>query len=100
METIFTKTELHQLISIAKQIHSNENVNEHKDKLEKLPLEMYRYLHGFISLGKEEGKLKAHIPDSVMLGIIFQSIAIPNHFGIPKAEWVAAIKEIIRRECL
>ncbi|TCN23963.1 TetR/AcrR family transcriptional regulator [Mesobacillus foraminis] len=95
METIFNKTELHQLIPIAKQIKHHPDGKENKDKLEKLPLEMYRYLQDFISTGKKEGKLKSHIPDSVMLGMIFQSVAIPNHFGIPKAEWIASIKDIL-----
>ena len=56
---------------------------------------MYRLLADVIRLGKEEKKLKEHLPDSVILGFIFQVIAIPNYFGVPKPQWVASIKEIL-----
>lgn len=94
---IFKQTEVHQLIQIAQHMlaNHNDNLRDYKPKLEKLPLEMYRYLKGFITQGKKEGKLKAHLPDPLLLGIIFQSIAIPNHFGVPRLEWVSSIKEII-----
>lgn len=99
MKLIFNKAEVHQLITVVQQMgsSSNEKAKENKERLEKLPLEMYRYLQNFISFGKREGKLKEHIPDSVMLGLIFQSIAIPNHFGLPKSVWVDSIKEIISK---
>jgi hypothetical protein len=58
---------------------------------------MYNYLNSFILKGKEEGKLKSHIPDSLVIGFILQSVAIPNHFGIPHQEWLNSIKEIIRQ---
>lgn len=99
MDLIFDKSEVHQLITVVQQMgsSSNEKAKENKEQLEKLPLEMYRYLQNFISFGKKEGKLKEHIPDSVMLGFIFQSIAIPNHFGISRSVWVNSIKEIISK---
>lgn len=97
IDIIFYNTEVHQLIGVAQQIlvNSDEKFKENKEKLKMLPLEMYQCLQSFIILGKKEGKLKHSIPDSLMLGFIFQSIAIPNHFGIPKSEWVSSIKEII-----
>ncbi len=99
MKLIFDRGEVHQLITVVKQMgtSSNEKAKQRKEQLEKLPLEMYRYLQNFISLGKREGKLKEHIPDSVMLGLIFQSIAVPNHYGLPKSVWVESIKEIISK---
>jgi hypothetical protein len=69
-----------------------ENIN----KLERLHLEMYSSLQNFIQLGKKEQKLKSHLPDSLLLGFIFQSVTIPNHFGVPQSEWVQSIKEIIK----
>jgi TetR/AcrR family transcriptional regulator, repressor of fatR-cypB operon len=97
LDTIFNQTEVHQLIHIANKISdiSNNKVNNNKKKLEKLPLEMYKYLQSFVQFGKKEGKLKSHIPDSLLLGIIFQSIAIPNHADIPKTEWVHSMKEVL-----
>jgi hypothetical protein len=58
---------------------------------------MYNYLNRFILKGKEEGRLKSHIPDSLIIGLILQTVAIPNHFGIPHQEWLNSIKEIIRQ---
>lgn len=96
IDLIFKKTELHELIKAAQQVKDRLEVSiTNKDRLEKLPLEMYNFLHSFILLGKEEGKLKLHIPDGLIIGFILQTVAIPNHFGIPKAEWIKSIKEII-----
>ena len=39
--------------------------------------------------------IKSHLSDAIILGMIFQTIAIPNHFGIPKDEWIASIREIL-----
>ena len=76
---IFKKSEVMQLIEVAQQIRftSNGNMSVNKEKLKNLPLEMYKYLQKFVQLGKKEGKLKAHIPDGLILGFIFQSLAIP-----------------------
>ena len=94
---IFEKKDVHRLIGVAQHIlaSSDETASVNKEKLEKLPLEMYRCLQSFILLGKKEGKLKPHISDSLMLGFIFQSIAIPNHYRVPQDEWVNSIKELI-----
>ncbi|HAQ07142.1 MAG TPA: TetR/AcrR family transcriptional regulator [Bacillus bacterium] len=97
IDLIFEKKDVHQLIGVAQHIlaSSDEKVKENKEKLRKLPLEMYQCLQSFILQGKKEGKIKLHIADSLMLGFILQTIAIPNHYQIPKAEWVSSIKEII-----
>ena len=101
MELIFKKTEVHHLIEAAQQVLARiENSMDSKVKLEKLPLEMYKYLQGFILLGKKEGVLKSHLPDSLIIGFILQTVAIPNHFRVPQLEWLRSIKEIIRQGML
>jgi len=97
LELIFKKSTVPQLIEIGQRIPINGNmkVKENIYQLEKLHLEMYKHLQGFIDLGRQEQKLKASIPDSLILGIIFQSIMIPNHFGITQSEWVRSIKEVL-----
>ncbi|MEH7012940.1 TetR/AcrR family transcriptional regulator [Neobacillus niacini] len=96
IDLIFKKTEVHELIRAAQQVMERmEAAITNKEKLEKLPLDMYKFLHSFILLGKEEGKLKKHLPDGLIIGFILQTVAIPNHFGIPKAEWIHSIKEVI-----
>lgn len=98
MNLIFKKTEIHHLIKAAVQVQAKlEYSNENKEKLEKLPLEMYNYLNSFILKGKEEGKLKSQIPNSLIIGFILQTVAIPNHFRIPHHEWLSSIKEILRQ---
>ncbi|MED3573721.1 TetR/AcrR family transcriptional regulator [Cytobacillus praedii] len=97
MNLIFEMPEVQQMIKIAVQIpiNVNDKVKENKAHLDKLHLDMYKHLQSFINLGKKEKRLKAHIADGLILGFIFQTIAIPNHFGVPHSEWVASIKEII-----
>ncbi|MBY0123703.1 TetR/AcrR family transcriptional regulator [Bacillus sp. S/N-304-OC-R1] len=97
IELIFEHADIHKIIIIALQIPANitEKVKLNKSKLDVMHLDMYKHLQGFINLGREEKKLKPHIADGLILGFIFQTIAIPNHFGIPHSEWVNSIKEII-----
>ncbi|MBS4209486.1 TetR/AcrR family transcriptional regulator [Bacillus sp. FJAT-50079] len=97
IELIFKHTEIHQMIIIALQIRANisEKVKKNKAKLDELHLDMYKQLQGFITLGKQEKRLKSHLADGLLLGFIFQTIAIPNHSGISHDEWVRSIKEII-----
>ncbi len=98
IDLIYKRMEIHQLIGLAKQIpkRSSEKVKANMERLGKLHLHMYTFLHNFVVLGKEEGKLRSDIPDTLVLGFIFQTISIPNHFGIHHTEWVASIKEILR----
>jgi TetR/AcrR family transcriptional regulator, repressor of fatR-cypB operon len=96
-EVIFRDHTIPQLIEMGMQIpvQNNEKVRGNKEKLGKLHLDMYQYLQDFIQLGKNEKILKPHLPDCLLLGMIFQSINIPNHFGIPRVEWINSIKEIL-----
>ena len=70
-------------------------MKDNKSKLSEYHVEMYKQFQGLIDLGRKENVLKSHLSSAVMLGMIFQTIAIPNHFGIPQDEWIASIKEIL-----
>ncbi|MGX6444464.1 TetR/AcrR family transcriptional regulator [Neobacillus sp. K501] len=96
IEFIFNKTEIQHLIKIGQEMLPREDLHkETKEKLSYLPLNLYKYLQSFIDIGKEERKIKPHIPNSLMIGMILQTVAIPNHFGIPQEEWVHGMKEMI-----
>ncbi|MCM3570694.1 TetR/AcrR family transcriptional regulator [Neobacillus mesonae] len=89
LNLIFSYSDIQKLIKIGQQLPG------YQDKFKTLHSDMYQYLQGFIELGKKEGKLKRHLPNNLILGYIFQSVAIPNHSGIPHSEWASSIKEII-----
>lgn len=98
LNLIFENTEIHQIIGMGQSIPTNltSKAQENKQRLDQQHFEMYQQLQGVISLGKEEQMLKGHLPDSVILGFIFQSITIPNHFGIPQTQWFSSIKEVLK----
>lgn len=97
IDFIFRHNTIHQVMEIINQIPSNttKRVEGNKLKLGEYHVDMYKQFQGLIDLGREEKKIKSHLPTAVILGMIFQTIAIPNHFGIPKEEWIASIKEIL-----
>ncbi|MEH7385861.1 TetR/AcrR family transcriptional regulator [Bacillus sp. JJ1521] len=97
LNLMFKNPELHQLIEIGKRVpvHINAKVKENIAKLESYHLEMYQHMQGFIHAGKNENLLNTNIPEPLILGYIFQSIALPNHFGIPHDVWVGSIKKMI-----
>jgi TetR/AcrR family transcriptional regulator, repressor of fatR-cypB operon len=94
---MFKNDKIQTLIEMGKHIpvNTNQKAKENKLKLSGLHLRMYDNLQGFVQRGKEEMQLNPSIPDALILGYIFQSVAIPNHFNIPHAEWVYSIKEMI-----
>ncbi|MHC0037012.1 TetR/AcrR family transcriptional regulator [Pseudoneobacillus sp. C159] len=94
---MFKDPDIPRLIEMGMQVQVGENqkVLANKEILDALHLKMYQQLQNFIHQGREEKLLKGNLPDSLLLGMIFQTIKIPNHFGIPRSEWIQAIKEII-----
>lgn len=94
----FSNADIQELIKIGQQIpvNGNQKVKENKQQLERLHLYMYQNLQDFVSLGKQEQKLKSDLPDALILGYIFQSVLIPNHFGIPHSVWIDSLKKVIR----
>ncbi|MCH1627109.1 TetR/AcrR family transcriptional regulator [Ferdinandcohnia quinoae] len=97
LDFILMHHEVPQMIGIARHIpiDSNEKVKANRATLDQLHLDMYTQLGAFIQLGRDERLLKPTIPDGLILGMIFQTIAIPNHSGVPQSEWIQSIKEII-----
>lgn len=98
MEKIYNRKNMNEFIEIGKLIEGKNNpkVKKNKEELEKLHLEMYHQLQSVIQLGKNEKIIKSDIPDSLILGFIFQSITIPNHFQVPKEEWDNHLKGLIK----
>ncbi|ULT57257.1 TetR/AcrR family transcriptional regulator [Neobacillus drentensis] len=99
---IFKNSTIPHMIELGRRIpiNGNQKVKENHEKLDKQHLDMYQHLQGFISLGRQELKLKETLPDPLILGFIFQTIMIPNHFGIPHSIWISSIKEMIRHGML
>ncbi len=97
LKIIFQYKDIHQILGVAHQIQENgmESIAQKKSVLEKLHLDMYQCLSGFILKGKKEEILSDQVPNELILGFIFQSIAIPNHQQIPDEKWIALIKELI-----
>lgn len=97
LDIILEDQEIHRLREYGFQIpHStNKMIKKNKEKLNQLHLDMYRNLAGFVQLGKKENIIKASLPESLVLGYVFQAIDIPNHEFIPQEKWIALIKEII-----
>jgi AcrR family transcriptional regulator len=88
---------INQLIQIGRQVPiNNRRLQEQNKTLDSMHLNMYRSLLGFVHLGKEEEKLKKHIPDALIVTYILQSFIIPNYSYIPHSQWVQFLKEIIR----
>jgi TetR/AcrR family transcriptional regulator, repressor of fatR-cypB operon len=90
IDIIFKHNEINQILEMVNQIPASM-----KKQLDTLHIGMYKYLQSFVDLGRQEKKLKPHFKDGLILGMIFQTIAIPNHFGVPQTEWVQSIKEIL-----
>lgn len=94
---IFMYKDIHQILGMVHQFKESSSaiIMEKKEQLEKLHLDMYRYLEGLMIQGKKDKFLRETLSNDVILGCIFQSIAIPNHRGIPEQEWIQSIKDVV-----
>ncbi|WP_042458100.1 TetR/AcrR family transcriptional regulator [Neobacillus dielmonensis] len=97
LKLMFKNTAVPHMIEIGRRIPVNDNqkVKQNIERLGQLHFEMYNYCQRLITKGKLEQKIKTSIPDSIMIGMIFQSIMIPNRLQIPQSEWIASIKEML-----
>ncbi|MBD7936954.1 MULTISPECIES: TetR/AcrR family transcriptional regulator [Cytobacillus] len=96
MEIIFERTEIQELINITMQVNAtNEKAVANQTYFKDMRINMYTCLQNFIRLGKQEGKLNPSLPDTMILGFIFQSVAIPNHFQLPREKWIQSIIEMV-----
>ncbi|TQR14229.1 TetR/AcrR family transcriptional regulator [Psychrobacillus soli] len=97
IDFIFEQSNIHQVLEIIQQIPVNttKRVENNKSRLNEYHIDMYQQFQGLIDLGRKENVIKSHLPTAVLLGMIFQTIAIPNHFNIPQEEWIASIKEVL-----
>lgn len=97
IDFIFKHNEIHQILEIINQIpkKSSNRALSNQTQLNTYYIDLYKQFQGLIEQGKKEQVIKNHLSDTVILGMIFQTIAIPNHFGIPNDEWIDSIKEIL-----
>ncbi len=97
IDFIFKHSNIHHVMEIIHQIPNNttQRAKRNKLKLNEYHIEMYQRFQGFLDIGRSQQKLKKQLPDGIILGMIFQTIAIPNHFGIAQEIWITSIKEII-----
>lgn len=97
LEMIHSHGPIHQILEgvIHIPLDVSERVKKNKESLEKLHLDMYKNLQAFLIQGRSEKLLHPDLPDGLILGMIFQTISIPNHFRITQAEWLKSIKHIL-----
>lgn len=96
MEIIFERSEIQELINLTMQVKAtNKKTVENQSYFKDMRIDMYTCLKNFILLGKQEGKLNPALPDTMILGFIFQSVAIPNHFQLPRDQWVQSIIKMV-----
>ncbi|WP_042144481.1 TetR/AcrR family transcriptional regulator [Paucisalibacillus sp. EB02] len=95
-DVIFADMSLYQLREIGIQIPKvNKKVAANKQNISEIVTELYTSLQHFIDLGRSEKKLRDDIPSNLIIGMIFQTVNIPNTEGVPHQDWVKKIKEVI-----
>ena len=94
---IFNSKDIHQVLGMAQMIdaNGNEKIIQSKKILEEQHYLMYAPLQTMVQLGKEEGILNETFPNELLLGFIFQSIAIPNINKLPQDQFLDAIKKLV-----
>lgn len=99
LSIIFRSKDLHQIFSMAQIIDGGDNeIVIYKLKmLEQMHIAMYVPLLHLIECGKNEGLVNDQLQNELVLGFIFQSIAIPNYSNISKDQYEQSIRQMISR---
>jgi len=93
---LFNDMSLYQLRDMGMQIvNVNKKVAANKRKISELHTRLYTSLQQFVDQGKQEQKIRDDIPSTMVLGMIFQTVNIPNTEGLQQQAWVKKLKEVI-----
>lgn len=98
MLRIFVKYgQIHKIIIIVPQVNA-EASQKTKDSLCKIARQHQALLQMmllWIKEGKEEKQIREDVPDSIIAGLFFNVIQIPNHRGIPTEEYVEQLFDVL-----
>lgn len=97
LDVIFQTKDLHQILSYTYIINDrgNEEIAQKLKLLQQLHISMYLPMQKMIEQGKQEQVLHAELENNLILGFIFQSVAIPNPTNIPKEEFLQSVKNMM-----
>jgi AcrR family transcriptional regulator len=97
LEEIFRHKDLHFILGMQELIpDKNEpHIVAKKKQLALMHRELYHPLIHMMEQGKKEGYIEADMPNELLLGFVFQSIAIPNHSGMDREQLFQYTKKMI-----
>ncbi|MEO4054574.1 TetR/AcrR family transcriptional regulator [Solibacillus sp. CAU 1738] len=97
LSIILRSKDMHQIFSMVHIIDGgdNEGVMQKLKMLDQMHVAMYVPLLNVVACGKKEGIVNENLASELVLGFIFQSIAIPNHSNIPKEQFEQSIRQMI-----
>ncbi|MEO2076006.1 MAG: TetR/AcrR family transcriptional regulator [Bacillus sp. (in: firmicutes)] len=97
LQKIFMYKDLHSILGIQEGISTKNapHLEAKKNQLSLMHRELYQPLMHLVQQGKSEGYMDMDMPNELLLGFIFQSIAIPNHSGMDTEEVFNYTKKLI-----
>lgn len=97
LQKIFKYKDLHSILGIQEGISTKNapHLEAKKNQLSLMHRELYQPLMHLVQQGKSEGYMDMDMPNELLLGFIFQSIAIPNHSGMDAEEVFNYTKKLI-----
>lgn len=97
LDVIFSSKDLHQILSYTHIINDrgDESIASKLKSLQQLHVSIYVPMQKMMEQGKREQVLHASLANDLILGFIFQSVAIPNHTNLPKKQFLQSIKDMI-----
>ncbi|MGE5704052.1 MAG: TetR/AcrR family transcriptional regulator [Clostridia bacterium] len=90
-------TEIHQILHIAPLVNAeaSENVKQYLATLREQHLTLTRMLTDIIAACKESGSIRKDVPSSLVAGLLFQAIQLPNREKLPEAAWNSLIFDVL-----
>ncbi|MFC4711753.1 TetR/AcrR family transcriptional regulator [Planococcus dechangensis] len=97
LKVFFTFSHIHNVLQIAHVINrgTSEKVEQNMQKLDNYHHEFFGMIISWIQEGQEKGELRPEISSSIIAGLFFTSIQIPNMENLKPDEWREAIFQAI-----
>ncbi|MGD7045180.1 TetR/AcrR family transcriptional regulator [Jeotgalibacillus proteolyticus] len=96
--TLFMEySQVYDMIKMRSSLNQSTSptVAGHLDELDKYSRELFQLLTIHIEKSKEEGSIRKDVPSSLVAGIFFNTVLIPNYEKIPSEQWSEAIFSIL-----
>lgn len=97
LQLFLKHSQIYSMIQMRPHIKETSSplVSEHLRELDQSRMQLLVILHSAIEKGKAEGSIRADIQTSLIAGLFFHSVLIPNRSEMPQDQWATMLFDLL-----